>query len=111
MAPALFTLADVDLELALTADYRATGDVDKARRRVTALTRKLDFPETAGKDQESVKLAMQTIENQLQRVEAWLNANTDQTADQQLRDPNVTHADFSSFRGYSRSGFDQRGSC
>lgn len=106
----MLTLADVDLELALTADYRATGDVDKAQRRVTALTRKLDFPESAGKDQESVRLAIQATENQLQQVQRWVDANSDQTSAQQLRDPSVTHADFSNFRGYSQHG-DIRGNC
>lgn len=110
MAAALYTLVDVDLELALTADYRATSDTDKASRRVTALTRKLDFPESAGKDQESARLAMQTIENQLQQVQRWLDANTDQTDAQQLRDPSVVHADFSNFRGYS-AHTNPRGSC
>lgn len=108
--PALITLADVDLELALTADYRATNDVDKAWRRVTALTRKLDFPEAAGKDQESVTLAMQTIENQLQQVQRWIEANTDPTDAQNLRNPSVVHADFSGFRGYSAHN-GPRGDC
>lgn len=101
MAPALITAADIDNELALTADYDVADDVDKARRRVTALRRKLDLPQQAGKDQESVTLAMMTIERQLQSALNWIAANTDPSECQKLRNPDVVHADFSTFRGYT----------
>ena len=97
---ALVTPADIEDELALTADYDVTDDADKARRRVVALRRKLDLPQSANKDQESVELAMQTIERQLQQAINWLAANTDTSDTQQLRNPSVVHADFSTFRGY-----------
>lgn len=100
MNPALFTPAEIDNELALTADFEATEDVDKARRRLTALTRKLDLPEMASKDQESVRLAVLEIHAQQQFVRNWIVANSDPSDAQKLRNPSVVHADFSTFRGY-----------
>lgn len=96
----LATIAAVDSELALTADYDVVNDVAKARRRVAALRRKLDFPETLGREQETVTLAMQTIERQLNEAKQWIAANTDPTPEQRNRNPDVIHADFSTFRGY-----------
>ena len=55
----------IEAELAATADYDVENDVAKAKRRVTALRRKLDFPSSIGRDQQSIQFAVQTIENQL----------------------------------------------
>ena len=101
MAAALFTAVDIDQELALTADYDVANDLAKARRRIVALRRKLDLPQSAGHDQENVTLAMDTIEKQLYQALVWLAANDTQTDAQREQNPDVTHADFSTFRGYS----------
>ena len=42
--PDLTTLARIEAELAGTADYDVALDVSKAKRRVAAMCRKLDFP-------------------------------------------------------------------
>lgn len=101
-SPALITPEDIERELALTAGYDVNSDVDQAKRRVIALRRKLDLPMSAANEsQESVTLAMQTIENQLQQVLNWLAVNNTQSAAQRLNNPSVVHADFSTFRGYA----------
>lgn len=96
----LQTPAEIEYELSLTADYDVTNDVEKAKRRVAALRRKLDLPSSSGGAGRSIEFAMQTIENQLQQVLQWLAVNDTQTEAQQLNNPSVVHADFSTFRGY-----------
>lgn len=92
---------EIDAELAITADYDVCYDADKARRRVAALRRKLDFPQASGFEGYSMQFAMQAIENQLQQALAWLSANDTPSDARLLRNPSVTHADFSTFRGYT----------
>jgi hypothetical protein len=71
----LTTLLGIEAELAATADYDITLDVSKAKRRVAALRRKLDFPQSTGRGEQNIAFAMQAIENQLQQVRAWIAAN------------------------------------
>jgi hypothetical protein len=51
------------------------NDVAKAKRRVAALRRMLDFPQTMGRDQQSMQFAMQAIENQLQQALGFVEDN------------------------------------
>ncbi len=97
----LTTPAGIEVELAATADYDVARDVDKAKRRVAALRRKLDFPQMSGRGEQSMSFDMQRIENQLQQALAFVAANETLTEAQRLASPSVTHADFSTFRGYS----------
>src|SRR3972149_1218255 len=97
----LTTLAGIEAELADTADYDVTLDVSKAKRRVAALRRKLDFPQSTGRGEQNIAFAMQAIENQLQQALAFVAANDTPTEAQRLANPDVVHADFSTFRGYS----------
>ncbi len=97
----LTTLAGIEAELADTADYDVALDVSKAKRRAAALRRKLDFPQSSGRGEQNVGFAMQAIENQLQQVLAWIAANETLSEAQRLANPDVVHADFSTFRGYS----------
>ncbi|MEX0678068.1 MAG: hypothetical protein WD063_13385 [Pirellulales bacterium] len=71
----LTTLTGIEAELADTADYDVAIDVSKAKRRVAALRRKLDFPQSSGRGEQNIAFAMQAIENQLQQVLAWTAAN------------------------------------
>ena len=98
---ALTTIAEIEAELADTADYDVSYSIDKAKRRVAALRRKLDHPQSTGRGEQSLSFAMQAIENQLQQALTWLAANDEQTEQQLLRNPQVTHADFSTFRGHA----------
>ncbi len=96
----LSTLTGIEAELADTADYDVALDLSKAKRRVAALRRKLDFPQSSGRGEQNVAFAMAAIENQLQQVLAWIAANDAQSDAQRLANPDVVHADFSNFRGY-----------
>ncbi|MGD9720553.1 MAG: hypothetical protein AB7E98_05950 [Pirellulales bacterium] len=95
----LTTLTGIEAELADTADYDVVFDVSKAKRRVAALRRKLDFPQSSGRGEQNVAFAIAAIENQLQQVLAWIAANDTPSDSQRLANPDVVHADFSNFRG------------
>jgi tetrahydromethanopterin S-methyltransferase subunit H len=95
----LTTLAIIESELADTADYDVGVDISKAKRRVAALRRKLDFPQSSGRGEQNVAFAMQAIENQLQQVLAWIAANEAPSDASRLGNPDCVHADFSNFRG------------
>lgn len=97
----LTTIAGIEAELADTADYDVAADVSKAKRRAAALRRKLDFPQSSGRGEQNVAFYIQAIENQLQQVLAWIAANDTPTEAQKLVNPDVVHADFSTFRGYA----------
>ena len=94
----LTTIAGIEAELAATADYDVENDVAKAKRRVAALRRKLDFPASMGRDQQSMQFAVQTIENQLNQALQFVQASVSPSEAQQLANPSVLHADFSTFR-------------
>lgn len=96
----LSALAGIEGELADTADYDVAFDVSKAKRRVAALRRKLDFPQSTGRGEQNISFAMQAIENQLQQVLAFIAAYDTPSEGQRLANPDVVHADFSTFRGY-----------
>lgn len=96
----LTTVAGIEAELSTTADYDVAIDVSKATRRVAALRRKLDFPQSSGRGEQNIAFAVQAIENQLQQVLAWIAANDTPSEAQRLANPDVVHADFSTFRGY-----------
>jgi hypothetical protein len=97
----LSTITGIEAELADTADYDVVLDVSKAKRRAAALRRRLDSPQSSGRGEQNVAFAMQAIENQLQQVLAWIPANDTPSEAQRLANPDVVHADFSTFRGYS----------
>src|SRR5688572_216524 len=100
----LTIIAGIEAELAATADYDVENDVGKAKRRVAALRRKLDFPSSMGRDQQSMQFAAQTIENQLNQALQFVQASVSPSDAQRLANPSVVHADFSTFRGYSQGG-------
>ena len=95
--------SEVDAELAATAGYDVEGDVALAKRRVAALRRKLDFAANSGRDGQTVGYQQQIIQEQLNQALAFIRASESPTEAQLLRNPDVTHADFSNLRG--------RGSC
>jgi hypothetical protein len=45
-------------ELAITADHDVAIDVSKAKRRVAALRRKLDFPQSRGRGEQNIAFAI-----------------------------------------------------
>lgn len=100
----LTTIEGIEAELAVTADYHFPVDIAKANRRIAALRRKLDFPMSMARDQQSLQFAMQAIENQIAKTEAFVQANQTLSDAQRLANPSVLHADFSTFRGYSSGG-------
>lgn len=95
----LTTYAGVDAELAATATYDTDFDTSLAKRRVAALRRKLDFASQSSQSGNQVAFQMQIVENQLNQVLAWLKANGDPSNAEMLKNPSVTHADFSTLRG------------
>jgi len=95
----LTTATLVEAELAATADYDIENDLDKAKRRIAALRRKLDFSAESGRGDQSRKDNQMIIERQLSQALAWYRANATTTQAQRLRNPQVTHADFSNLRG------------
>ncbi len=97
----LETPQQVEAELAATADYDVANDVGKAKRRVAALRRKLDFAAMSSEDGRSVQFQLQITENQLRQALAFVQANDSQSEAQRLANPNVTHADFSTFGQYA----------
>lgn len=108
MVDDLVTFSGVEAVLAATADYDVTRDASKARRRVAALRRKLDFAASSGRDGQTIQYQQQVIERQLQQALAWLRAYDTPTDAQRLKNPQVTHADFSTFGGYSAYSDDRR---
>ena len=54
----LTTLAGIEAELAATADCDVAVDVSKAKRRVAALRRKLDSPQSSGRGEQNIAFAM-----------------------------------------------------
>jgi len=97
----LNTFAQVDAELAATADYDVENDVSKAKRRVAALRRKLDFVSSSTRDGQTLAFQQREISRQLQQAIAFVRSNQTTSEAQRLANPDVTHADFSTFRGYS----------
>ncbi len=98
----LNTYADVDAELAATADYDVAGDIDKAQRRISALRRKLDFAQQAAQSGSNMAFALQITQDELKAAMSWLKANGPPPSDQQkCRNPSVTHYDQSTLRGNS----------
>lgn len=85
----LTTLTGIEAELAATADYDVAVDVTKAKRRVAALRRRLDFPQPSGRGEQNAAFAIAAIENQLQQVLAWIAANETPSDASRLANPDV----------------------
>jgi hypothetical protein len=100
----LTTIAQVEAELAATADYDVSNDVEKAKRRVAALRRKLDFPSEFERDALRARFALDVIERETNKALAFVQANVTPTEAQRLANPNVLHADFSGTSRYAPSG-------
>jgi len=98
----LTTYAVVESELAATSDYDVTLDVDKCKRYVAAIRRKLHFASSSGRDGVSIQFQHQILAGELAKALAWLAANDDAASDaSRTRNPSVLHADFSNFGQYS----------
>jgi hypothetical protein len=100
----LTTITGIEAELAVTADYDVSNDVEKAKRRVAALRRKLDFPQEFERDQQRAIFAVQQMERQLDKALAFVQSKETTTDANQLSNPNVLHADFSGTSRYSSNG-------
>lgn len=101
MTDDLTTVAGIETVLAATSDYDTTRDAAKARRHIAALRRRLHFAASSGRDGQSLSFNVQVLREELKSALAWLAANEDRTEAQRLANPQMTHADFSTFRGYS----------
>lgn len=95
----LTTYANVEAELAATASYAANGSVAEAKRRASALTRKLDFAEQSDEEGREIRFNHKVILAQLESVQAFIRVMRDPTEAERLSNPNVVHADFSTMRG------------
>ena len=98
--PSFTTFDDAQAELVATCDYDVEGDVAKAKRFVAAARAMLFFASSSGQAGATQAFDMQRIEGQLKQALAFVDANGSPTEAQQLANPSVTHADFSTFRGY-----------
>jgi len=101
----LVTYEDVDAELAATASYAADGDVSLAKRRVTALLRKLDFAQQSANSGQMVAFQMQVIQTQLDQCRAFLRMNDTPSDNAKLTNPSVVHYDQSTLRGRTINPF------
>lgn len=100
----LTTPSGVDAVLAATSAYDINASISEAQRYAVAMRRKIHFVQSTSNDGQSVQFSIQAFENQLQQCLAWLSANGATPTDAQLlANPAVTHADFSTFRGYASS--------
>lgn len=100
MADDLTTISGIETVLAATSDYDTAADTSKCERHIAALRRRLHYAASSGRDGQSVTFNVQVIQAELRAAQAWLAANRDRTEAQRLDNPTVTHADFSTFRGY-----------
>lgn len=96
----LTTAAGIEAELAATSDYDVTYDVDKAKRFVAAGRRKAQFAEETGRGESSVKFNLIVLERQVAQAIAYVQANDTPSDARRLANPNVVHADFSTFNQY-----------
>jgi len=101
MADDLTTLAGIETVLAATSDYDTDHDTAKAERYIAAIRRRLHYAASSGRDGETVAFNVQVLQGELRAAQAWLAANRTRTEAQRKANPNVTHADFSTFRGYT----------
>jgi len=100
MADDFTSMTGIEAVLADTADYAVERDVDKAKRRATAYERKLDFASFSARDTEQLRFDMAVIQSQLAKIYSWIESNESTTDAQRLANPDVTHADFSTFGQY-----------
>ena len=101
MADDLTTVSGIEAALAATSDYDVERDTDKAKRHIAALRSRLRFAATSARDGQSVQFNLQVLQQELAAAKAWLNAHESRTDAQRKANPNVTHADFTTFRGYT----------
>lgn len=99
--PTFTTFDEAQAELLATCDYDVEGDVAKAKRFVAAARAMLFFTSSSGQDGATQSFDMERIENMLRQALAFVAANATPSEAQQLANPSVTHADFSTFRGYA----------
>ena len=100
----LTTPQGIDAVLAATASYDVMGDLSLAQRRVAALRRKLDMPQSAGRGDQTMAYFLQATQNELDSCLAFCRANMVPTEQQKLNDPGVLHADFQTFGKYRLGG-------
>ena len=97
----LSSYSGVESELAATSDYDVTLDVDKCKRYVAAIRRKLHFASASGRDGVTIQFQHQVLSKELDKALAWLAANDAAASEAaRLRNPSVLHADFSNFGPY-----------
>lgn len=96
----LTTYDQVDAELAATASFRANASVAEARRRIAALTRKLDFAEQSDKNGELIRFNHQIVAAQLEAAIQFVEDNATPTDADRLNNPDVVHYDQTGFHNY-----------
>ena len=101
MADDFATITGIEAVLAATASYDVDGDVDMAKRRATALRRKLDLAQMSMRGTNQYMFAHVVTERELQRVLAYVSANTSRTEAQRKANPRVLHADYSATGKYA----------
>mgnify|MGYP000923884897 CR=1 FL=1 len=100
MVDDLATLEGVEAVLAATSTYDVDGDTSMAARHIAALRRRLHFAASMGRDGQSMSVDTKALQDELRTAMAWLRANTTPSEARRLANPDVVHADFSTFRGY-----------
>ena len=102
----LTTIADVDAELAATAECFVSRSVTDAKRRHAALTRKLDFAAT-GEDGSGRKFSfnLDVLSAQLAKLESLITSLETSTMSEsdRLASPRMSAASFSTFNRYAES--------
>ena len=100
MADDFTTISGIHTVLAATSTYDVDSDLAMAKRHLTALRRLKHFAASTSRDGQSMSMDLGAIEDEIQRCLAFIRSQDSQTDGQKKANPNVTHADFSTFRGY-----------
>lgn len=98
--PDITTFSEAQAAYVQASDYDVVHDVAQARRFIVAARALLGFAASAARDGTSLGFDLARVEQQLQDARVWLAANEQASEAQRLANPDVTHADFSTFRGY-----------
>lgn len=100
MADDFTTIEGIHTVLAATSTYDVDRDVAMAKRHLTALRRMKHFASSTSRDGQAMSMDLNAIEDEIARCLAFIRSQDSPTDAQKKASPNVTHADFSTFRGY-----------
>lgn len=96
----LRTWEQIQLELAASVSWMSQRSVALAKRRLDATLAALTYPSTTDERGQRIEFTHQSWQQERDMLIAFLAANDVQSASEQLSNPSVLHADFSTFGQY-----------